>query len=207
MKTSSVAPLFLGVWSPGLFFTGALQIVVKEPRSGTTFKVSKFDDGRSTPYRVYFWDDSLRGSSYRFDMAGDLAYIRVGTEVYYDIEQNGTAEGSTTSFASKDAGGRMLVGEGEGEGEEDSYVYLSQDAETDGARVDRLRRLNDCSDCAVAWSAVCDTGLPGVCGMVGLPSLGDAGASSLEKMCSSFGSLCSSLSTDAACDGQCLDGV
>lgn len=207
MKTSSVAPLFLGLWSLGSPCAEALQMAVKEPRSGTTFKISKFDDGRNTPYRVYFWDDALRGSSYRFDDAGDLACIRVGREVYYDIQKNGAAGGSTnTSFARKDVGGRMLFGEGEA-GERGGHAHLSQYAEADGTKGSRHRRLDDCTDCEVAWNAVCDTGLPEVCGMVGHPSLGDAGISSLGKMCSGFGSLCSSLSADAACDGQCLDGM
>lgn len=207
MKTSPVICLFLGLWSFGSFRTEALQITVKEPRSGTTFKVSKLDDVRNTPYRVYFWDDTLRGSSYRFDEAGDLAYLRVDREVYYDIEKNdGAAEGYNASFGKKDVGGRrMLVGEGGAE--EDGYAHLSQDAETDGAQAGRRRRLDDCTDCEVAWNAVCDTGLPVVCGMVGHPSLGDAGASSLGKMCSGFGSLCSSLSADSACGGLCLDGT
>lgn len=46
-----------------------------------TFKLSSFDDGRSTPYRVSFWDDSITGSSYRFGEDGNLVYFKAGSKI------------------------------------------------------------------------------------------------------------------------------
>lgn len=49
------------------------------------FKLTGFGDGRSTPHRISFWDDSLTGSSYRFDAYGNLVYFKAGSQIYYDI--------------------------------------------------------------------------------------------------------------------------
>lgn len=67
------------------------------------------------------------------------------------------------------------------------------------------RRLFACEDCAEAWDAVCDKGVPSVCELVGYGSpITDAAASSIATMCEKFGSACSAAGGMEACTGQCV---
>lgn len=79
---------------------------LKIPENGYTFRVSRFDDGRKTPYRIYFWNEALTGSSYRFDGNGDLVYFKAGSEVYYDVFKNDIHEAIEFSRKPESDGGK-----------------------------------------------------------------------------------------------------
>lgn len=49
---------------------------------GIEFKVDRFDDGRSNPYRVTFRDGDGVRSIYKFSTAGAVARIEAGSEKY-----------------------------------------------------------------------------------------------------------------------------
>lgn len=75
LPTSTVAAL-LGQLSALAMVAQAAQKKIEIPAAGYTFKLSLFDDGRTTPYRVFFADEYLTGSSYRLSAEGTLSTSR-----------------------------------------------------------------------------------------------------------------------------------
>lgn len=136
----------------------AVQEMLEIEEGGIKFKVSRFTDGRSTPYRVYFWDEYLAGSSYRFSAQGHVEYFKAGSEVYYD---------------------RMEM-------DDESLTYLmkpkTRERSTKTGGKDDLP-TSGCAECTVALDAVCGTGLPMFCDKVRRSSLGPDGADSVEILC------------------------
>lgn len=62
----------------------------------------------------------------------------------------------------------------------------------------------DCYDCEEAWDAVCGSGLDTVCDLVDFgAAFSDAASASVSALCTRFGGACGSMTTSAACDGQC----
>eukprot|EP00903_Cladosiphon_okamuranus_P007811 g7557.t1 len=172
----------------GLLFASALarvhipspvQETVEIEEGGVTFKVSRFTDGRSTPYRVYFWDEHLTGSSYRLSSEGHVEYFKAGDEVYYD---------------------RMEM-------DDESLTYLMKEKKRDRSteKVDQPPEetlgTRGCSECRLVYDAVCGMGLPMFCDRVRRHSLGDDGADSVDILCDNLDGACAT--AEGYCDLVC----
>lgn len=182
MKTSTITTATWGLL--GLFSASAMtakattQQQAKIHEGGYTFKVSRYDHGRSRPYRVFFWDDHLTGSSYRLDADGHVRYFKAGSEVYYDRTEMGDY---SLDFKKKREGSRMTTVGKESDDEE-------------------LPGLN-CDECSVALAAVCDSGLPTFCEKVKESILGSDGKKSVDILCANQEGACAK--GEAACEGVC----
>lgn len=169
---------------------------------GITFKVDRYDDGRSKPYKVTFTDDGVK-STYRFNAAGFVTNIVVGSEKYkVQYESNGDL--SKVKRTSSGRRGLLVGAEGQNEEAEDGLLVGG-----DGLGLlqvnDNHRRLYACDDCVEAWDAVCDDGVPSLCDLVdyGRP-ITSAAAASIATMCDVMGGgACSSSGGPEACSGQC----
>lgn len=162
---------------------------MKFRENGSTFRVTRFDDGRDTPYRIFFWNEALTGSSYRFDGNGDLVYFKAGSEVYYDVVKNdsdGTIEFSRKAERSSE-----------------------REAHDDGPMHD-FREEFSCDQCSEALSAVCgagtghEGGLYEFCDAVDVSALGSDGADSVEILCDNYGNACAKAT--ALCGAVCDAG-
>ncbi|CAM9835143.1 unnamed protein product [Scytosiphon promiscuus] len=161
MKTSSIttaAWALLGLLSGPALSAKATQQQAKIQEGGYTFKVSRYNDGRTRPYRVFFWDDHLTGSSYRLDADGHVRYFKAGSEVYYDRVDMGDY---SAAFRKKREGKKMPP-PGKAPDDED------------------LPGLN-CDECSTALAAVCDSGLPKFCNAVEESILGSDGKKSVDS--------------------------
>lgn len=78
--------------------------------------------------------------------------------------------------------------------------------ETDAAAVEGRRlEFDDCTACEEAWDALC-AGQSFVCDLVDYGSpLSATAAASVDSVCETFGSACSSYEAIEACQGQCKD--
>lgn len=146
-------------------------------QEGVTFRASRFNDGRSTPYRIYFWDEHLTGSSYRFSPEGHVVYFKAGDEVYYDRMEKNDGSLAFKRKEAKDAGGR------------DGNMPMDQG-------------LFDCDGCTADLAAVCDYGLPSFCANVDEYHLSHEGAYSVGILCRNYQELCFAL--QEACDTICV---
>lgn len=182
MKFSIIMPIVLGLLpDPRQGAHARAQISTKQ--GGHKFKLSGFDDGRPTRFRVSFWDDSLTGSSYRFDEHGYLRYFKAGSKVYYDVH-NGYSSGSVAFSVKDESKADKLAGE----------VH------------DGLHEPFTCRQCADMLSGVCSSnGLPGFCDNVDMPSLGtDDGVASVSILCNSAIDICAN--AVSACESLCASG-
>lgn len=182
MKLSTITPIMLGLLAgPGQMAQAHQQISIK--KGGHKFKLAGFDDGRSTPYRISFWDDSLTGSSYRFDGYGHLVYFKAGSKIYYDIHNDNSG---VLAFSVK---------------EESGVEKKMVKAEMHHERHDPFT----CFQCSRMLSKVCDYGLPSFCKNVVLPSLGtDDGVASVSMLCDSADATCTTASN--GCEDVCASG-
>lgn len=173
---------------------------LKIPENGYTFRVSRFDDGRKTPYRIYFWNEALTGSSYRFDGNGDLVYFKAGSEVYYDVFKNDIHEAIEFSRKPESDGGKKR---------DDDYEF-HDDASKGDNHMQPFREEFSCNQCSEALSAVCGAGsghiggLHKFCDAVDLSALGDDGAGSVRILCENSDNACTK--AIAACDSVCGAG-
>lgn len=82
--TTMLAPLLVIV---GFMLAGTVSVTeaAKErltvEEDGISFKIDRYDDGRRIPYRLVFKEDGAR-STYKFDTAGMVTNIKVGTQKY-----------------------------------------------------------------------------------------------------------------------------
>lgn len=194
---ATVAPLLCGVLLAGLTHTSVAareRMTVEE--GGITFKVNSFDDDRSNPYNVMFRAyDGAALSKFRFDAAGKVAKINVGTERYEVLY---TSDGNLDKVQLRSSTRRALA--------EEMQFGADGPVHFPGATLEYRRRLYACSDCEKAWDKVCDVGVPTVCHLVGYDSpVLDATAASISMMCDTFGRVCSRYTSVEACAGQCVD--
>lgn len=156
--------------------------------NGHAFKVSRFADGRSTPYRIYFWDELLTGSSYRFDGNGDLVYFKAGSEVYYDIYKSDVDGDIKFSLKAESSGG-------------ESPEY---DVKSDDPVQDIRENEFSCYQCWETVSAVCGDGrfrvggLYKFCGAIDLQALDNDGTTSAEILCENADNTCSKAVAECA---------
>lgn len=182
MKTSTITTTawsLLGLLSGPTLAAKAPQQQAKIQEGGYTFKVSRYDDDRARPYRVFFWDDHLTGSSYRLDADGHVRYFKAGAEVYYDRAEKGDY---SLTFKKKLEGHRMGP-DGKGPGDDEELPGLN------------------CDDCSVALEAVCDSGLPAFCKAIKKSMLGHDGKKSVDVLCANHKGACAK--AKAACEGVC----
>lgn len=155
----------------------AIQQKVEIEEEGVKFSLSRFTDGRSTPYRISFRDEHLGGSSYRLSAEGHVEYFKAGSEVYYD---------------------RMEM-------DDESLTYLmktkTRERSTTVSHSEEDLPASGCAECTLAWEAVCGTGLPMFCNKVQRPSLGDDGAESVEILCGRQEGACTTVK--GLCDHVC----
>ncbi|CAM9354990.1 unnamed protein product, partial [Hapterophycus canaliculatus] len=181
MKPSTIttaAWTLLGFLSGPALVAKATQQQAKIQEGGYVFKVSRYDDDRTRPYRLFFWDDHLTGSSYRLDADGHVRYFKAGSEVYYDRVEMGDY---SLTFKKKREGSKMT-------------------STTKGPDDEELPGLS-CGDCSVALTAVCDSGLPTFCKAVEESILGSHGKKSVEILCGNHKGACAK--AKAACEGVC----
>lgn len=155
------------------------QMRIKE--NGYLFKVTRFEGGLNAPYRIYFWNDDLTGSTYRFDGNGDLVYFKAGSEIYHNIvhdDVHGTIEFSRK--AESGGGGK---------------TYDDDHKAGDPPMQDSREEFN-CYQCWEALSAVCGAvfghvgGLERLCGAVDRYTLGSDGADSVGILCDNWSGTC-----------------
>ena len=156
---------------------------------GFTFKVSRYN-GRKTPYRVYFWDKALSGSSYRFDEGGKLVYFKAGSEVYSKVSIDPAGGGIEFSRTTESRGGKN--------DEDDHYPgtgYAWEDF--------------SCAQCS-SLQNVCGSegsesgGLSEFCHAVNPAALGSDGTASVKILCDHRVHMCAKVAT--ACDSKCDTG-
>ena len=187
MKASTIASVLLGLLSGTAVDATAAQLVVPSPDDKVKFKLTKFTDGRTTPYRLYFWDHHLTGSSYRFDQHGDLVYFKAGSEVYHNRKE---VDGSIT-FDMKP--------------ETKNHDRVKPDY---GAKMPDDFELPDCDECVDDLNLLVP-GLPSFCENVESSSLGSDGQASVTILCTYRDFLVSTLTgiCEALCateQGTCL---
>lgn len=158
-----------------------VQETLEIEEGGVTFRVSRFTDGRSTPYRVYFWDEHLAGSSYRLSPEGRVEYFKTGDEVYYN---------------------RMEM-------DDESLTYLMKEKrDRPTKKGDHYPEVTlptrGCNECKLVYDAVCGMGLPMFCDRVRRHSLGDDGADSVDILCDHLEGACAT--AEGYCDLVCRDG-
>lgn len=150
------------------------RIAVSE--GGINFKVDWYDDGRRKPYRTIFWDSGR--SVYKFDAAGRVKTIKVGSEkyrVYYKII------GNLKRVELKSSGRRNLAGE---EDEQDAFDEGEEEEKVTPVH----RNLYACGDCEETWDVMCDQAASTVCELVGYGSpFSEAALTSIETFCNIFG--------------------
>jgi len=159
------------------------------PGKGYKFRVSRYDDGRKTPYRIYFWDTNLTGSSYRFDGDGNLVFFKAGSDIYSKVFIRDGDAGVEFSLKTESVGGKN----DDGDNKEYSWEDFS------------------CSQCSTILHSICGTessepgGLTKFCDAVDLSTLGGDGADSVKTLCDNRIDTCAELA--AECDSPCdLDG-
>lgn len=187
-KPSTTASVLLGLLS-GSSMTAASPLLPSVPtkqqfkvtEGGVKFKVTHFDDGRRTPYRLYFWDNALTGSSYRFKEDGDVVYFKAGSNVYYDRTEK---DNGTLHFLLKHEKKHKRHGMGGESSNEECGDF-------------------NCAQCTAAVYALCDSGLPAFCGGLDLGCLHRDGSKSVSIVCHNYEGVCTTLAT--ACDETCGD--
>lgn len=159
MKACTTAPILGLLAVPAWARMAAVKESLEIEEKGVNFQISRFTDGRSTPYRIYFGDKHLSGSSYRLSQRGHVEYFKAGSEVYYD---------------------RMEM-------DDESLTYLmktktrARSPETGAHHLEQ--DLPGCDECTMTWDVVCEVGLPMFCDKIRRHSLSDDGADSVEMMC------------------------
>lgn len=202
MRQSNIAKALclLGVLASTAKLTRAAQEEVRVEEDGITFRVGRFDDGRTNLYALDFWVSGLKMSRYRFNVNGRVGYIRATAERYV-VRYYGN--GSLREVDRKDTGGRMLLAD---ENAEEAQLELEDLNEENDVLFDH-RRLYACEDCVSAWDAICTGGVSSICNLLGNDALGTAADTSIEIVCETFVNVCARLSAEEGCDGQCTPPV
>lgn len=194
MKMSTI-PAFLGVLLVDTFAVQAARDRMTVEEGGVSFKVDRYDDGRSRPYRVIFTQDGVR-SRYRFNTDGYVMNIKTGSETYKVLYRS---DGDLKRVDLTSSGRRTLDEE-----VREASAVVEQDNLFES---DRRRRLYACGHCAEAWDAICNGGVLSVCALVGYGTpLSAVAEASIETMCGTFGEACLRLDACDACAGQCEGG-
>ena len=180
MKNPIIKPLLLGL------ALGAAQIVrahwqFETNEGGHKLRFTAFDDARNAPYRIYFWDESLTGSSFRFDDMGSLVYFKAGSSIHHDAVRN---EHGTIEFSVKH----------ESDAGKTTAPAIPEDHRDESAT---------CPQCSEALYHVCDYGLPAFCQDVA-PLDADEGRRSVKILCDNYAAACAAAITD--CDSTCASG-
>lgn len=147
------------------------------------FKITYFGDGRTTPYRMYFWEKSLTGSSFRFDEDGDVVYFKAGSKVYHDRKE---MKDGSVAFMSKP--------------EMKNKGHSKAD---DSPMDDEVFANFDCDKCTAALSTVCESGLPAFCDKLDPQCLHRDGYSSVSILCNNFRRACTTWAVD--CEDVCTE--
>ena len=203
MKSSTAATTFLlGLLAGTVVVTDAGWDQIKIKDNGITFKVRRYDDGRTTPYRLIFRDGEKSLYKIRYD--GRVTHFKGGSEKY-KVKYRGN--GDIREVIRKDNGVRMLLADDLNEDFVETEDLLDESISAEGISPTEHRRLTyACDDCEEAWDVVCGPALSYICELVGNEILGTVGSQSVDTACDQFGSLCGSLSAEEACDGECVEG-
>lgn len=181
MKASAIASVLLGLLSsPVATAEEPLQFKIPSQDDQYVFTLSKFMDGRSKPYRVYFWDDELTGSSYRLDLDGDVVYFKAGSEVYFNMKK--AKDGSMTykmkeeekMQKTREAGSRQLQVSKDMEMTEDITEDMVSEED------DRKAQCAECEDDQEIVGPAMDK----FCEYLDYDSLGPDGQTSVKILCS-----------------------
>ena len=162
------------------------------PIDGYTFRVSRFSDERDTPYRLYFRDEHLSGSSYRFDDDGNLVYFKAGSEVYSKI----SVDDMHLEFTRKNKSRGGKKHDDDHDHHRDSANYIWEEW--------------SCDQCTEGLADICGDegrgpgGLNELCGSVDYHALGSDGARSVGILCDRSVALCATAA--GACDMTCNPG-
>lgn len=177
MKPSTTARVLLGLLSASvMMITSQAHQQCEVTEQGTSFRVSHFDDGRTTPYRVYFWNKSLTGSSYRFEEDGGVPFFKAGSRTYFDPYETTTGK----------------------------LKYLSKREHHKNAHQSNNEfDAFDCAQCTAAVSAICDSGLPPFCDGLDPECLQKDGTKSVGILCDNYMGVCTTLA--AKCAEVCSD--
>lgn len=203
MKTRPTIAAFLGASSMfDLFAAEAARDRITVEAGGVSFKIDRYDDGRSKPYRVIFTEDGVR-SAYKFNIDGFVTNIKTGSEEYKVLYRSNGDLKRVDLTSSR----RRRLDLAEEVEEEDHEEEESTEVEGSNLRSTRGRRLYSCDHCAEAWDAICDEGVRSVCALVGYGSpLSAVAQASIDIMCETFGDACSRSGACEACAGQCEGG-
>lgn len=172
--------------------TTARQLKIREDEY--TFKVSRFEDEKKAPYRIFFFDHhSLTASSYSFNDSGSLVHFKAGSEVYNEVSVS--PGGGKIEFSPQ---ARLLRGRNK--------------KDDDGSRLmmDYYWEDFSCHQCLRADHNLCGPGggefggLTEFCNAVDLSDLGGEGADSVDILCDRRVSTCAKLAK--ACDLKCDAG-
>ncbi len=192
MKTSTIASALLGLLSsPVVSAEEPLQLKIPSGDDQYVFTLTKFMDGRSKPYRVYFWDDMLTGSSYRVDQNGDVVYFKAGSEVYFKMKE--AEDGSITFKMKEERKMQKTVEEGSRRRKmlmtkdvmSDNDVEITKDMVVNEDRVmlsEDDERTAQCTECMDDLDVIGFT-LPKFCQYVDFHSLGSDGQKSVKILC------------------------
>lgn len=175
-----VIPLlgFLAAGNMPVAKAAVANMALKE--DGISFRVGRYDDGRSKPYRVIYKEDGTR-SRYIFNTAGFVTDILVDEEEYDVLYESNSDLESVTLTQREETGATGGTGNGP-------------------TNID----LDDCDDCMDVWDAVCDEGVPSVCELLDYGSpITTSGEASISTFCEIFGNACSRSGGDEACEEQC----
>lgn len=203
MKYSAAATAFLlGLLAGTVVVTDAGWDQIQIDDDGITFKVRRYDDGRTTPYRLIFSDGDT--SLYRIRYDGRVTYFKAGSEKY-NVKYR--RNGNIRKVIRKDNGARTLLADDLSEDFVETEGRLDEGISAEGASPTEHRHLTyACEDCEEAWDVVCGPALSYICELVGNEIFGTVGSQSIDTACDQFGSLCGSLSAGEACDGECVEG-
>lgn len=148
-------------------------------------RLTAFGDARKSPYRVYFWDEYLTGSSYRFDDLGRLLYFAAGSYIYTPVHN---VDG-TMDFSAKYKPDGMKT---PSKSETPHDHYDESDA---------------CPQCSKAMYHLCGYGLPEFCDNIALSGLEaeEEGRVSANILCNNYITACAAATV--TCGSVCAKGT
>lgn len=192
----AVVPLLAVVLFNISLAQGATEPIIKVSQGGVKFKVTRFDDRHTKPFKIFFKVEDKK-STYKFNTDGDVTDIGVG-DLKYEVGPTSVTDVSLTDGdRSPGATRRLPTAERD---EEQEYPPL------DLSTVERPRRLFACGVCGYTWGLMCGRGLQSVCDLVDYGSpFADSAEASISTLCDDFGGACSSFTVDQACALECED--
>lgn len=192
------ASLLLGSLWPGTVVVTKADdaFVVREGDVNYRVVTPDPEDRPNARHVVRFRTEGIGSSVYRFGADLRIRFIRAGVERYAIRYAD---DGSLRRVVRKaDITTRMLLGASGEEG----YDLDNLDKELETLAVDFNYH---CSDCQDDWNDMCSgEPLSTVCALQDHEDLGDTAADSVDVMCNTFGSLCTTMTAAEACDGFCF---